>query len=327
MSVNDSIESYRGVAPATTLDALSAHVEKLKGARVLHINATPYGGGVAELLRSMVPLLNDLGLVADWKIISGDTTFFSVTKAIHNALQGAEQGLSPDDEAAYRTNAAENAKLLEEDYDFVFVHDPQPVSLLPLHGKGNARWIWRCHIDTSKPNEQVWSLVRESLADYDAAVFTLPDFVPPDLPVARRAIIPPAIDPLSPKNLPLAAPTARQVLEWIGVRLDRPLVTQVSRFDPWKDPLGVIAAYRLVREHFLLPRLVLNEVQLMNDLVAARPVARSPSWLEERDPVCGMALTHDANAITATHGRQVYRFCSAACRVRFLDAPSRFGVP
>jgi trehalose synthase len=242
------LDAYRGVAPDATLEALRSCATDLRGARVLHINATPYGGGVSELLRSVVPLLNDLGLIADWKIISGDDGFFQVTKAMHNALQGASTGLNKEQQAVYVANAEQNARLLEEDYDFIFVHDPQPAAVLPLHGKGAARWVWRCHIDTSHPNPGVWDFVRSYLSEYDAAVFTMAEFVPPDFPLARVEVIPPAIDPLSPKNLALAESTARQVLDWIGVRLNRPLVTQVSRFDPWKDPLGLIAAYRLVRQ-------------------------------------------------------------------------------
>ena len=243
-----AIEAYRGVAPDSILDELTRRARGLRGARVLHVNATPYGGGVSELLRSVVPLLNDLGLIADWKIISGDDRFFSVTKAMHNALQGAARGLGKEERELYQTTAAHNAQLLEEEYDFVFVHDPQPAAILALRGKGDARWIWRCHIDTSHPNAEVWAFLRSYLTPYDAAVFTMTEFVPPDFPLERVEIIPPAIDPLSPKNMPLDEVVARQVLSWIGIRATRPLVTQVSRFDPWKDPLGVIAAYRLVRE-------------------------------------------------------------------------------
>ena len=227
----------------------------VRGARVLHVNATPYGGGVAEILRSAIPLFRDLGIVADWKLITGDEQFFSVTKAIHNALQGAERVLTNAEERTYLEYSARNAELLEEEYDIVVVHDPQPLPLPELHGRGSARWVWRCHIDTSEPNPAVWSFVRPFLAAYDAAVFTLGGFVPPDLPVERVEIIPPAIDPESPKNLELDPRLAHRVLQWIGVEFDRPLVAQISRFDPWKDPLGVIAAYRLVKDE--VPRLQL----------------------------------------------------------------------
>ena len=239
--------AYRSVAPDAILDALLQQAQALRGARVLHLNATPYGGGVSELLRSVVPLLNDLGLMVDWKVISGDDRFFQVTKTLHNGLQGAPRDLTEEDRAIYQATADHNAALFTEDYDVIFVHDPQPAAILPYHGKGDARWVWRCHIDTGTPNPAVWQFLRGFLGDYDAAVFTMREFVPPDFPIAHVEIIPPAIDPLSPKNLPLPEALARQILTWIGIELDRPLITQISRFDPWKDPLGVIAAYRLVR--------------------------------------------------------------------------------
>ncbi len=256
-----SLRAYRGIVPDETLEELREAAAPLRGLRVLHLNATPYGGGVSELLRSLVPLMTDLGLRADWQVISGDERFFRATKAIHNGLQGSGLGMTLDEEAAYEVTSKENAARLEVESDIVFVHDPQPVALLPLHGKGGACWIWRCHIDTSVPNPRVWEIMSGYLAGYDAAVFTMREFVPPGLPIARVEVIPPAIDPLSPKNLPLQDRTARQIINWIGVELDSPLVTQVARFDPWKDPFGVIAAYRLVRER--IPNLQLALVGSM----------------------------------------------------------------
>jgi trehalose synthase len=193
--------------------------------------------------------LRDLGLAADWKLISGDGAFFRATKAIHNGLQGSTAGLSSDDEQRYLMQSARNAAALDERYDVVVVHDPQPLPLLELGERDDdSRWIWRCHIDTSEPNPDVWAFVQPFLVRYDAAVFTLGGFVPPDFPVRRVEIIPPAIDPESPKNLELGSKLAARVVEWIGVRTTRPFVAQISRFDRWKDPLGVVAAYRLVRD-------------------------------------------------------------------------------
>lgn len=260
-----SLDAYRGIAPDEQLDELRRLAEPLRGARLLEVNATPYGGGVSELLRSAIPLLNDLGLVADWKIIGGEPAFFDATKALHNALQGAPDSLTAAQRAAYLAASQRNAQLLEESYDFIVVHDPQPAAIPALRGRGNARWIWRCHIDTSSPNADAWALLRPYLAEYDAAVFTMAEFVPPDLPTARLELIPPAIDPLSPKNLALPDSLARAVLGWIGVDLQRPLVTQVSRFDPWKDPLGVIAAYRLARERVPQLQLVLAGSMALDD--------------------------------------------------------------
>ena len=154
-----SLEGYRGIVADSILDEVGACAERLRGVRVLHLNATPYGGGVSEILRSTVPLLNDIGLVADWKVTSGDDAFFHVSKTIHNALQGAETALGSKEWAVYRETVERNAGLLEEEYDVVFVHDPQPAGILKLHGKGSARWVWRCHIDTSTPNHEVWEVL------------------------------------------------------------------------------------------------------------------------------------------------------------------------
>ncbi len=255
------LDDYRGTIGSDALDELRALAAPLRGARVLQINATPYGGGVSELLRSLVPLERDLGLVADWKIISGDGTFFDVTKRLHNGLQGAPVSLSGLDQDRYLAANEANARQLEEEYDVVIIHDPQPAAILELRGKGPTRWIWRCHIDTGAPDPDAWQFLRPHLEGYDAAVFTMANFVPPDLPIGRRAIVPPAIDPLSPKNIDLDERLVDHVLGWIGVDPALPLVTQVSRFDPWKDPLGVIAAYRLARE--VLPDLQLALVGSM----------------------------------------------------------------
>jgi trehalose synthase len=242
-----AIDSYDGVAPAAVMDELREHARALKGARILHVNATAYGGGVSELLRSSVPLLRDLGLNVDWKVIGGNPEFFHATKALHNALQGAPRSLIEAEQRAYERCIEENASSLDRDYDFVVIHDPQPAGLLQACGKGHARWVWRCHIDTSEPNGDAWAFLAPHLRGYDAAVFTMPEFAPPGLDVPRVEVIAPAIDPLSPKNFELDDATASQILDWIGIDLPGRLVSQVSRFDAWKDPLGVIEAYRLAR--------------------------------------------------------------------------------
>jgi trehalose synthase len=277
-----SLDAYEGVAPAPILSELRAHARTLAGVRILHINATPYGGGVSELLRSKIPLLRDLGLEVDWKVIGGSQEFFRATKALHNALQGAPRPLTGAERDAYRACLDENAATLDDDYDFIVVHDPQPAGLLSVHGSGGARWVWRCHIDTSEPNPDAWEFMRPYLLGYAAAVFTMADFVPPDFPIARVETIAPAIDPLSPKNMELDAATASQILDWIGVELPGRLITQVSRFDPWKDPLGVIDAYRLVREELGDLELALVGSMALDD-PEGWDVYRQISEIAERD--------------------------------------------
>jgi trehalose synthase len=242
-----SLSVYEASAGAEAIAELHALAAPLRGARVLHINATPYGGGVAEILRSEIPLLRDLGIQADWRIITGDETFFSVTKKIHNGLQGAMRGLTLAEQETYLSYTTSNGQALEDQYDLIVVHDPQPLALCQVNKSRATRWIWRCHIDTCEPNPLIWRFLRPFLASYDAAIFTREEFVPHDIPVEQIAIIPPAIDPESPKNMGLGADQVRQLARWLGVDLDRPLVVQVSRFDPWKDPLGVIRAYRMVK--------------------------------------------------------------------------------
>ena len=247
-----SVSAYRSVVPDWIMDPLTAVAERLRGARVIHLSATPYGGGVSELLRSVVPLYNDLGLRATWKIISGEPEFFAVTKKLHNALQGGVDLPTSDEFALYEQTTRRNAEALATDpdfadSDFIFVHDPQPAAVLSFSDPLRARSVWRCHIDTSQPAEEAWAYLGKYVEGYDATVFTMAQFVPPTLAAELADIIPPAIDPLSPKNMSLDDRTAHAVLNWIGVDPERPLITQVSRFDPWKDPLGVIDAFRLVR--------------------------------------------------------------------------------
>jgi trehalose synthase len=180
-----SIGDYEGTTGREAVDRLRSLAEPLRGARLLHLNATPYGGGVAEILRSEVPLLRDLGLEADWKIITGDKDFFSVTKTMHNALQGAKRTLTDHEKEIYLTYSTRNAHLLEEEYDLIVAHDPQPLAIPHFHGRGGARWVWRCHIDTSEPNPELWDFLRPYLDDHDAAVFTLDGFVPSGFPFSR----------------------------------------------------------------------------------------------------------------------------------------------
>jgi trehalose synthase len=192
----------------------------------------------------------DAGLEVEWRIIRGQDEFFNVTKTIHNALQGDPAGLDEEQREVFRRYNAMNAAELEDGYDFVVIHDPQPVAMIDHFPDSRAKWIWRGHIDFSAPNPEVLEFLLPSIRRYDAAIFHLREYVPraPGLPEA--VIWPPAIDPLAPKNMALSAEDAAYIVDQFGIDVDRPLLTQVSRFDPWKDPLGVIDAYRIVKEEF-----------------------------------------------------------------------------
>jgi trehalose synthase len=233
------------------MDEIRRLAAPLQGKRVLHISATAFGGGVAEINYTLVPLMADAGLDVEWRIMHGAEEFYAVTKTIHNALQGDPRSLSPEEIEIYRRYNAENAAEIEpDDYDYIIVHDPQPAAMINSFPSRRTKWIWRGHIDFSTPNEDVFSLLMATLQQYDAAIFHLREYVPPHAGLRLVAIWPPAIDPLQPKNMALSAEDAAYIVDQFGIHVDRPLLTQVSRFDPWKDPLGVIDAYRLVKQSY-----------------------------------------------------------------------------
>jgi trehalose synthase len=249
--VDVGVVDFASYEPYTTPELtqeIKAHAAQLKGARLLHVNATPYGGGVSELLRAVIPIYRGLGIQADWKCIYGDPQFFAITKSFHNALQGAPEELTRLAGETYLMYNKLNADLLDEEYDFVVIHDPQPLAIRHFKGRNGSKWVWRCHIDTSSPNEEVLAFLSRYFIEYDALVFTMQRFVPPGLEHSKLQIIPPAIDPLSPKNVDLPPDLCREMLVWLGVNPDQPLMTQVSRFDPWKDPFGVIEVFQMVRK-------------------------------------------------------------------------------
>jgi trehalose synthase len=238
---------YASIAGRGLMDQIRALAGPLVGKRVLHLSATAFGGGVAEILYTLVPLMRDAGLDAEWRIIHGQDEFFDVTKTIHNALQGDPTGLSAEQQETFRRYNQTNAEALDGSYDFVIVHDPQPAAMPEYVREAGRHWIWRCHIDLSAPNRQVLDFLLPSLARYDAAVFHRRGYVPAGKDLPPSYIWPPAIDPLAPKNMALSPEDAAYILDQFGIDVDRPLVTQVSRFDPWKDPLGVIEAWRILR--------------------------------------------------------------------------------
>ncbi len=247
------LEAYREIAPQGIVDFLFRMAEKMQGKRIIHVNSTKLGGGVAEILRSLVPLLQSVGLATRWEAITGNEEFFSTTKAFHNALQGQDQKIPPAMLENYLEVNRQNAKNISLEADFVVIHDPQPAALIesrPPQGK----WIWRCHIDVSQPQRKVWDFLRQFVVNYEATIFSLPRFAQ-RLPIPQFLIYP-SIDPLSEKNRDLTPEEQQEILRRLKVSTDKPILLQVSRFDRFKDPLGVIQAYRLVKKHHDL-RLVL----------------------------------------------------------------------
>ena len=242
------LADYATIASRGLMDQIRSLAEPLAGRRILHLSATAFGGGVAEILYTLVPLMRDAGLDAEWRVIHGQDEFFDVTKTIHNALQGDPTGLSEEQKETFRRYNQLNAEALENSFDYVIVHDPQPVAVIEHARAAADRWIWRCHIDLSTPQADVLAFLRPWLATYDATVFHRRQYVPDSNGLPAAYIWPPAIDPFTPKNMALSAEDAAYILDQFGIDVERPLVTQVSRFDPWKDPLGVIEAWRLVRQ-------------------------------------------------------------------------------
>jgi trehalose synthase len=244
-----ALDDYRPIVGDEVIVEIEGLAASLKGARVVHVNATAFGGGVAEMLVTLVPLMRDVGLDAGWQVIEGEDDFFSVTKACHNGLQGMDIPFTEEMKDVWRRYNEMNAARFEGEYDFVVVHDPQPAGMLHFHGReGGKHWAWRCHIDSSHPNPVYWDFFAPYISDYEAGIFTMEQYVGPGVSYDHLAIITPTIDPLSPKNAPMVEGEAREIVARFGVDVGRPLITQVSRFDPWKDPLGVIDAYRTVKE-------------------------------------------------------------------------------
>ena len=245
-----SLGDYATLVSRGLMNEIQRLAEPLQGKRVAHVSATAFGGGVAEINYTLVPLMADAGLDVEWRIIHGEDEFFEVTKAIHNGLQGAERSLSEDDKAIFARFNTENAREFPEaDYDYVIIHDPQPVAMIDSFPERQARWIWRGHIDFSTPNEQVFGVLLPSIQRYDASIFHMREYVP-HVDLQMGVVWPPAIDPLMPKNMALSPEDAAYIVDQFGIDVERPLLTQVSRFDPWKDPLGVIDAYRQVKRRF-----------------------------------------------------------------------------
>jgi len=259
-----SLSEYTSLLSEECIEELRKLAKPLCGARVLHLNATAAGGGVAEILKALVPLMCDLGLNAEWRILLGTDDFYKVTKSIHNGLQGMPIHLKSGMKETWLKYNDLNADLMTSNgtYDFVVVHDPQPAAILQLLNERNGHqnsgiWIWRCHLDLSTPRPNIWRFLKPYIQIYDAAIFTKREYFPKDLRGPRCFEVPPGIDPLSTKNSYLDDKEVHSILIRYGVNPDRPFIFKLSRFDPWKDFRGVIDIYDLLRKEFPYLQLVL----------------------------------------------------------------------
>jgi trehalose synthase len=251
------INDYAPLIGEEALERILHKSHRLRGLRVLHLSSTFYGGGVAEILSSETLLARSLGIKADWRLIQGSPDFFSVTKKIHNALQGGDINLTELKKEVYEEVIVQNALRLDMDYDFIVVHDPQPLPLIH-HYRRTCPWAWRCHVDLTRPNPEVWEYLRGFIDDYDGVVVSLPEYAQAIAP--PQFSIMPAIDPFSLKNGELSPADIKDRLHHYGIPDDLPIVAQISRFDRWKDPEGVIKAFRLARQEVPATLVLLGNV-------------------------------------------------------------------
>ena len=242
------LEEYQPIVGKNIIDELEILGSHLAGRKVLNVNSTFSGGGVAEILTRMIPLLNQLGVDATWDVIHGDDAFFNVTKKFHNALHGRDESVTKDDLDIFMETSRRNNDSVALNADIYYIHDPQPIMLIERKKSLGGKWIWRCHVDVSHPDKEVWKFLRKYVVGYDATVFSAPEFSQ-QLPV-RQYMISPSIDPLSDKNREISQSQIQAVLDKYGLDNGKPMVVQISRFDYLKDPLGVIQAFRMGRKGF-----------------------------------------------------------------------------
>jgi len=241
-----SLEDYRGIVSDNIIYDIHKKARELYGKHIVHINSTYQGGGVAEMISSVVPLMNDIGISTGWRILHGNPDFFTITKKFHNAMQGESINFTEIKKDLYQ-KASEDFQIYNRlDHDCVIIHDPQPLPLIKYYTK-HQPWVWRCHVDLSNPNPEVWEFIKKFLLKYDQMVVSNKKYLREGLPVDQR-IIPPAIDPLTPKNMDISETMQEKYLEKFEIPTDKPIITQISRFDKWKDPEGVLAVFEKVRK-------------------------------------------------------------------------------
>jgi len=241
-----TIEQFRHIVPDETLSEIYQRAKRLYGKHIVHLNSTYQGGGVAEILYSLVLLMNDVGIDTGWRNLYGSSDFFNVTKKFHNALQGADLNLSERKKSIYLAVNDNFSKFTHLRHNCVIVHDPQPLALIRFYRKQQP-WIWRCHIDLTDPHSKLWGFLKGFLLKYDQVVVSSEKYIKDDLPVNQRIIFP-AINPLTPKNMDIDEKTIMRFIKKEGIPTDKPIITQVSRLDPWKDPVGVLKVFERVRE-------------------------------------------------------------------------------
>jgi len=241
-----TIEDYRDIVGDGVISNIYKKARKLYGKHILEINSTYQGGGVAEMLSSFIHLMNDIGIETDWNILHGTPDFFEITKLFHNALQGKPANLTENKRHIYLQTNEEFYMYTHISHDLVIVHDPQPLPLIKFYKKGQP-WVWRCHIDISNPDKNLWEFLKPFILRYDMAILSNEKYKKNDLPVEQKVIYP-AIDPLSPKNIYLSDGVIEKTLRKFDVKTDKPLITQISRYDLWKDPEGVLEVFKLVKE-------------------------------------------------------------------------------
>ncbi|MDL1971819.1 MAG: glycosyltransferase [Deltaproteobacteria bacterium] len=240
------LEDYRKIAGDEAISAIYKEARRLYGRRILHINSTYYGGGVAEILNSLVPLMNNVGIEADWRILHGTPDLFTITKKFHNALQGDSINLTEIKKQLYVGTNEAFSTYCHIDADCVFVHDPQPLPVIKFYKKRQP-WVWRCHIDLTNPNKKLWEFLKGFILRYDMVIFSSEKYKKEDLPVEQKVIYP-SIDPLSLKNKELSEKDILKYVKKAGIPSDKPVITQVSRMDPWKDPEGLLEVFKYVKE-------------------------------------------------------------------------------
>lgn len=287
-----SLNDYAPIVGPEVIGQLKRLAEAMAGRRFVNINSTYTGGGVAEILSRAVPLLNQLGIKTQWEVIQGDPFFFEITKAMHNALQGYKVHFTEAMFNHYREVNIENARRATWEADFVLLHDPQPAYMITELRSRAKHWVWRCHIDVSRPNFQVWKFLRAVVSQFDASVFSMSQFAQ-NLPHPQY-LIRPSIDPLSEKNRDLTPEEIQAVLDRLGIERDKPIILQVSRFDSFKDPVGVIQAFRMVRRHTPC-KLVLAGGEATDDPEGARIFAEVQEAAKGEPDIQLLLLPSDAH--------------------------------